>query len=303
MESLSDLRCFCEYIAKKYGSPSEASEEDKAEEFRSVYLNDRPPNLRMLKVVAATCGVHVNGIDGKRLPGNIRGYYDAFEDKRNIYYRRGDTVSGIENTILHEFREMIEPVFAEVCPDYSPLRTSAVHLAANRFAAAVLLPKDGFRDKIYQTGFDIGALSRIYSKSSSQVLLRMGEVLRGRIFFYGAIYELDSEHNTWTLTYWTGSNSEDEEANVYGADRFFPKKGRSVESGSLVDMAIKRKKACLVEYIKLVSEEDEGLVALANPLNGSRVTLVVLLRENSDLLAPQVQRVRPIVIEGFYQHL
>jgi hypothetical protein len=303
LESLSDLRCFCEYIAKKYGSPSEASEEDKAEEFRSVYLNNRPPNLRMLKVVAAACGVNVNGIDGKRLPSNIRGYYDAFEDKRNIYYRKGDTISGIENTILHEFREMIEPVFIEVCPEYNPLRTRAVHLAANRFAAAGLLPKDGFRDKIYQTGFDIGALSRIYSKSCSQVLLRMGEVLRGRIFFYGAMYELDSGSNTWTLTYWTGSNSEDAEANVYGADRFFPKKGRSVESGSLVDMAIKRNKACLVEYIKLVSEEDEGLVALASPLNGSRVALVVLLRANSDLLAPQIRRVRPILIEGFYQHL
>jgi hypothetical protein len=309
LKSFSDLRVFCEYIVNKYGSPSNASEDDKAQEFRNVYLHDLSSDIRTLRAVSSACGIHVNGVDGKKLPQNMRGYHDVFEENRNIYYKKGDTISGIENTILHEFREMIEPVFAEVCLEYIPLRTSAVHLVANKFATAVLLPKDEFQDNIYETGFDVIALSKLYSKSCSQVLLRMGEVLQGRIFFYSALYEFNSEQNAWTLNYWTGSvNNDDPEANIYGVDGLFPKKGGAVAPGSLVDMVIQRKKPFLAERITLLDGiDDEGLVALAGPLNISgvpvKVALVVLLGLNRNLLTPQIERARPAVIEGFHRHL
>ncbi len=236
MKSFSDLRYFCEYIVNKYGLPSSATEDDKAREFRSVYLRDLPLDIRTLRAIAFACGIHVNGVDGKRLPQNVRGYHDVFDEKRNIYYKNGDTRRGIENTILHEFREMIEPVFAEVCPDYSPLRTSAVHLVANKFATAVLLPAEEFREKAYESGFDVIALSRLYSKSCSQVLLRMGEVLQGSVFLYSALYEPGPEAGSWVLNYWTGCvNNDDPEANIYGLDGLFPRKGRNVVPESLVD--------------------------------------------------------------------
>ncbi|MDN4186186.1 MAG: hypothetical protein QY871_03810 [Dehalococcoides mccartyi] len=309
MKSFSDLRHFCQYIVKKYGSPANASEEEKAQEFRNIYLRNLPLDIRTLRAIASACGIHVNSIDGKIFPENIRGYHDVFEDNRNIYYKKGDTISGIENTILHEFREMIEPVFTEVCLDYIPLRTTAVHLAANKFATAVLLPKEEFQDKVYETGFDVIALSKLYFKSCSQVLLRMGEVLQGRLFFYSALYEFNGEQKEWKLNYWTGSaNNEDPEANVYGLDGIFPKKGRSVDPGSLVDMVIQRKRPYLAERITLLNDlEDEGLVSLASPLNISgiitKVILVVLLRLNRNLLEPQIERTRPVVIEGFHRHL
>jgi Zn-dependent peptidase ImmA (M78 family) len=308
LKSFSDLRCFCEYIANKYGSPDNASEDEKAKEFRNVYLRNLPPNLRALRAVASACGIHVNRVDGKKLPGNMRGYHDVFDDNRNIYYKEDDTLSGIENTILHEFREMIEPVFAEVCLDYKPLRTSAVHLVANKFATAVLLPTDEFREKVYENGFDVIELSRLYSKSCSQVLLRMGEVLQGRLFMYAALYEADAE-NQWRVTYWTGScNDADPDANVYGANELFPRKGRAVVPGSLVDMVIQARKPYLAQHITFLNTmDDEGLVALASPLNISgilaKVVLVVLLGMNRDLLAAQIERSRPTIVEGFHQHL
>jgi hypothetical protein len=204
---------------------------------------------------------------------------------------------------------MIEPVFAEICPDYSPLRTNAVHLAANKFATAVLLPEDDFRKKVYDTGLDVIELSRIYAKSCSQVLLRMGEVLQGKLCVYCALYELDSEKNSWILNYWMGSNNNEyPEANVSRVDGLFPRKGRPVEPGSLVDTAIKRKRSCLVERITLLEEyDDEGLVAIASPLNISgnitKVALIVLLSLNKNLLEPQIKRTKPVVIEGFHRHL
>jgi len=308
VKSFSDLRYFCEYVTNKYGSPDNASEDDKAEAFRYVYLRTLPPNLRTLKAIVSACDIHLKSIDGKKLPRTMRGYHDVFDDNRNIYYKEGDTISGIENTILHEFREMIEPVFAEVCLDYDPLRTSAVHLAANRFATAVLLPKEEFRKKVYETGFDVIALSKLYSKSCSQVLLRMGEVLQGKLFMYAALYEPDAD-SQWYVTYWTSSFNEiDPDDNVYGTDGLFPRKGRAVVPGSLVDMVVKAKKSYLAQCITLLdSKDDDGLVALARPLNISgipaKIVLVVLLGLNRNLLAPQIERTRPAVVDGFHRHL
>jgi hypothetical protein len=309
LKSFSDLRYYCEYIVTKYGSPSNASEEEKAQEFRKIYLRDLPLDIRTLRAIASACGIYVNGVDSKKLPQNIRGYHDVFEEKRNIYYKRGDTKSGIENTVLHEFREMIEPVFAELCTDYSPLRTNAVHLAANKFATAVLLPTDEFRDKVYETGFDVIALSKLYSKSCSQVLLRMGEVLQGIVFLYSSLYEQGPEVDTWTLNYWTGSaNNNDPEANIYGADGLFQRKGRTVLPESLVDMVIKTKKPHLVSRITILdSRDDDGLTAIATPLviRGTlvKVALVVLLGNNRNLLVPQIERTSPTIIEEFHRHL
>jgi hypothetical protein len=309
LKNFSDLRYFCEYIVNKYGSPSNASEEEKAQEFRKIYLRDLPLDIRTLRAIASACGIYVNGVDSKKLPQNIRGYHDVFEDKRNIYYKKGDTKSGIENTVLHEFREMIEPVFAELCTEYSPLRTNAVHLAANKFATAVLLPTDEFRNKVYETGFDVIALSKLYSKSCSQVLLRMGEVLQGSVFLYSALYEQGPEVDNWILNYWTGSaNNNDPEANIYGADGLFPRKGRTILPGSLVDMVIKTKKTHLVSRITILdSRDDDGLIAIATPLviRGTlvKVAQVVLLGNNRYLLVPQIERTSPTIIEEFHRHL
>lgn len=311
MESFSDLRLFCRYVIDKYGSPGGATEEQKAEEFRYVYLGNLPADLKALKAAVSACGVSLNGLDGKKMPKNIRGYHEVFNGQRNIYYRNDDTVSGIENTILHELREMIEPEFAELCPGYEPLRTIAVHNAANRFATAVLLPRDDFQKKVYESGFDVIALSRLYAKSCSQVLLRMGEVLQGGVFFYAALYEAGSgSDNDWKVGYWTISyNEEDSDANFHGFPGFFPRKGYPVATGSLVEMAINKKKAHLVRHITILEDMvDEGLTAMARPLMEAktglaRVALVVTLNHDGHLLQPQIEKVKPVVIEHFHRHL
>jgi len=305
VKSFSDLGNFCEYIVKRYGSPGAASEDEKAEEFRKIYLRNLSPNLRTLRAVASVCGVKLNSLDGEKLPQNLRGYHEVFGGNRNIYYKKNDTVSGIENTILHELREMIEPIFAEVCPGYEPLRTIAIHLAANSFATAVLLPKADFEEKVYETGFDAIALSEIYSKSCSQVLLRMGEVLRGKLFFYAALYEKDETTRTdWRVTYWTGSHNEDiPEANVYGADGFFPKKGHEVAAGSPVDKVIQTGKTHLVNHIAFSEDvDDSGLVAIAQPMmlpasKPGKIAIIMMLKSDSRNLEPQIAKLNPVVIE------
>jgi hypothetical protein len=306
MHSFSNLLVFCEHVVRKHGLPTDISEEQLAEDFRTVYLKGLPLNLRTLRAAAASCGIRLRELE--KMPENVRGYHEVYGDNKNIYFRKGDAQSGIQNTILHEIREMMETLFAEVQPDYTPLRTSARHIAANRFAAAVLLPKSDFESKIYNTGFNVIELSRLYSKSCSQVLLRMGEVLEGKLFMYAALYEPDTE-NEWHITYWTGcSNDTDPDANVYGGDSLFPRRGRPVVPGSLVDLAIRGKKPHLAQHITLFEDTyEDGLVAIAMPLIISevpvKVALVVLLEQNRDFLLPQVKRSKPIVVEGFHRHL
>jgi hypothetical protein len=309
LKSFSDLQYFCQFIINKYGSPSNASEDDKAQEFRNVYLHNLPLDLRTIKAIALACGIQVKGVDSTTLPQNIRGYHDVFDDNRNIYYKNGDTISGIENTILHEFREMIEPVFGELCPGYNPLRTNAIHLVANKFATAVLLPKDEFKENIYGTGFDVIELAKVYSKSCAQVVLRMGEVLEGSIFLFSGLYEEGAEVGNWTLRYRTVStNNNDPEANVYGAEGLFPRKGKPVVPGSLVEKVIKENKPYMVRRITLLDgREDDGLTAIARPLfisgEQAKVALVVVLFSNLRLLQPQIDRICPVEIDKFHKHL
>jgi hypothetical protein len=53
--------------------------------------------------------------------------------------------------------------------------------------------------------------------------------------------------------------------------------------------------------------EDEGLVAMANPLmihdQPAKVILIVLLSRNRELLSPQIERLNPVTIERFHRHL
>ncbi len=152
------------------------------------------------------------------------------------------------------------------------------------------------------------ALADHYQKSCSQVLLRIGEVLQGELFYYAGMYEPDLNDN-WRVTYWTAcGNHDDPDANVYGLNGFFPRKGRVVSPGSLVDMAIRTGGPHVAERITLTDDSyDEGLAAIASPqmIQGvaTKVVLTVLLSRNSDLLAPQLERTHPVSVEGFHRHL
>lgn len=318
MENSSDLSLFCLLLVKECGSPDTLSEDEKAEEFRRVYLHNLPLNVTTVMAAARACGINLVTMSASKMPRNMRGYHEMIIDgkvadgRKTIYYREDDSASGIENTILHETREMMERIFPEVCPGYRPLRTLATHLAANRFATAVLLPRKSFENKMYETGLDVVALADFHQKSCSQVLLRMGEVLQGKLFFYGALYELGLDvEPDWTVTYWTRSwNEELLEANVHGVEGLFPRKGHRVIPDSLVSRVILEERPYFVKRITLLDDDDEeeGLSAIAQPYAPwgnitTKVALVVILGRDRQLLQPQFERTGPIVIQHFHQHL
>jgi hypothetical protein len=82
---------------------------------------------------------------------------------------------------------------------------------------------------------------------------------------------------------------------------------RIAASDSLVTISIREKKPCLVQRITLLDTMDEGLIALAKPLIISeiptKVVLTVLLERNKSVIQPQIDRLQPMVIDGFNGHL
>lgn len=311
MPFTNDLQGFCFYLVSKYGDPGALSEERKADEFRKMYVMEEPVKMKDIRAVALCCNINVDALDS--MPSTLRGYHEVYGESRNIYYKQGDAVSGIENTILHEIREMMEPHFAEICSSYESLDDGARHIAANRFASAVLLPHESFSDKMYETGLDVFELAGYYEKSCSQVILRMGEVLNGQYFFYGALYEPNPGHDLWLLNYCTLSPSLFPEPNFSELGKFFPTKGTTVTPGSLVDMAITGRKPYLARILTLLDglpepgKTREGLIALASPqlISGvpTRVALVVVLGRDKALLEPQVRRIKPEIVKGFHSDL
>ena len=311
MDNLTHLRTFCSLVVRKYTSPEWLSTDKLAEEFLSHYidipLKNFPVDMATLSAVARACGATVSP---HRMPGKLRGYHEVIDGNRvNIYYREDDSLSGKENTILHELREIMEPFFAGFCSSYNPLSIRALHREADRFAAAVLLPQGPFRDKVYETGLDIPALGQFYAKSHAQILLRIGEVLHGERFFYGAVYDAEPGFvPIFRVSYWAGSANQDiPEANFYGPRGFLPRKGKSAELDSLVEMAADSLRPCHVNRIFFSEYENNDLTAVAQPVvNGdevSRVCLLVLLHPDRKLLKPLLERVRPITVASFDGHL
>ncbi|HJX69498.1 MAG TPA: hypothetical protein VJ441_00200, partial [Dehalococcoidia bacterium] len=163
-----------------------------------------------------------------------------------------------------------------------------------------------FQNKVYETGFDVVALGELYWKSCAQIVIRIAEVLQGEMFYYGALYEpCRSINPEYRVTYWSASSNED---NLSISAQLFPRKGRSAVSGSLVDEVIQRKAPCLVERI-ITSEIDsvDHLTAIAQPIIYGdtiyKVALVAVLRQDRDAIQPQIERVNPVVIPNFCQHL
>jgi hypothetical protein len=128
------------------------------------------------------------------------------------------------------------------------------------------------------------------------------------LFLYSALYEPCSKGSrVWQVSYWTGCrNDEDTEANVYGTDGLFPRKGRNAVAGSLADMAIKDGLPHLAR-VTIINTDEDGLIALARPLINGRgpvkVALIAVLSNEAELIESQIQRVKPVVAEGIHRHL
>ncbi len=95
---------------------------------------------------------------------------------------------------------------------------------------------------------------------------------------------------------------------MYDRDGFFPRKGRIATDDSLVTLSVGQARPHVAQRIAFVDDTDgEGLVAIARPIIARGIamqaSLLVLREQDSGLLQPQIDRVKPIFMDRFYRHL
>jgi hypothetical protein len=157
---------------------------------------------------------------------------------------------------------------------------------------------------------DMIALSNLFNKSCSQVLLRMKEVLDGKLAFCGTLYEPHPERpEHWVVSYSTSTtNHTRHNIGWLKIDGFYPSKGQTVKPRSIVDRTLSSGKSHSVSYHIMQGLEEKGSwLILAQPLIiddvVSKVAVVMLPVPEQNLLKPQIENVNPIQLEPISRYI
>lgn len=177
---------FCRGLVERYRYPGTISPETLAREFASQFQLFPPVDLDVLIGAAESLGIPASPAN---MPGGLRGFHHGNEENYAILYREGEWVGSIRHTILHEVCEIIEKTLADLQPDYRPPRGPDLEIRADKFAAAVLLPRNGFRLLALTSAFNPLHLQQHYRQAYSSLLLRLTEVFDEEIPLQVIMYE------------------------------------------------------------------------------------------------------------------
>lgn len=177
---------FCRGLVERYRNPGTISPETLARAFASHFQCFPPVDLDVLIGMAESLGIPVSA---ESMPGGLRGFHHGSEGNYAIFYREGEWVGSVRHTILHEVGEIIEKTLAALQPDYRPPTGTDLEIRVNKFAAAVLLPRNGFRQLALTSAFNPLHLQQHYGQACSSILLRLAEVFDEEIPLQVIMYE------------------------------------------------------------------------------------------------------------------
>ncbi len=295
------LTGLCDLLLTTDNPMEELEPESFAVRFSSFFGLSTRPDLTELTEVFQRAGIGT--VSEKKLPSDLRGIHYTLPDGGNaIHYQPGQWEASIEFTILHEGYEICYETLWRRC--YGRKSNARVCNLADRFAAAVLMPRDIFASFAHASGLDVVELHHVFRCSYSAVAIRLAEVVR-EIPLMVVLYQRDELGHPaqWPSTV----DLTDLRANVVRSAGGFgwprttmlnghldeaPAKGRSVPAGSLAELA--------VQSGRVAWSEDNGIVAVAKPVSwhGSlaKVTVVAVNEPDRMTLLPQLHS------NGYHQH-
>ena len=115
-------------------------------------------------------------VSGRELDGLKGVHFGAPRGEYDIYYREDLWDGAKAHTVLHEAYEIIHETLWAFHSDDLPERR--VCREADRFAAAVLMPRDTFTAYALVSGLDVVVLQRVFQCSYASVAMRLAEVMR-----------------------------------------------------------------------------------------------------------------------------
>ena len=228
-------------------------------------------------------------------PGTLRGiHYTLSDESYAIHYQEGQWEGASEYTLLHEAYEIVHETLGK--RGHGQPSKREVCLAADRFAAAVLMPADIFDAYARASGLDVAALHRVFRCSYAAAAIRLGEVMDGQPLFV-ALYERDEAGDPAD---WPEQSALDTlRAKVVTRTAGFvppaspllcgcrggvPHRNSPLTSGSLAERAARSGRP---EYA-----EEDGITVAAKPVlwkgRVAKVAVVAVPYEDLKLLSPQL---------------
>ena len=178
---------FCDELMRDDSLSQRLEPERLAADFPRFFGLWGRPTLDELTEVFERAGI--GKVSPARLPGALRGiHYTLCDESYAIHYQEGQWEGSSEYTLLHEAYEIVHETLGKRGHEQPSKRK--VCLAADRFAAAMLMPADIFDAYARASGLDVVALHGVFRCSYATAAIRLGEVMDCQPLFV-ALYERD----------------------------------------------------------------------------------------------------------------
>ena len=293
MTMVGTLGDFCDGLMRDESPARRLEPERLAADFPRFFgLSGRP---RLDELAEAFERAGIGKVSPATLPRALRGiHYTLADESYAIHYQEDQWEGASEYTLLHEAYEIVHETLWKRGHQQPPERK--VCLAADRFAAAVLMPPDIFDAYARASGLDVVALHGVFRCSYAAAAIRLGEVMDRQPLFV-ALYEREEAGDPadWpegTEPYTLRAKVVKRTAGfappasplLCGCRGGIPHRNSPLRSGSLAEQTVQTGR---VEYA-----EEEGIVVAARPVlwkgQVAKVAVVAVPFLDRVVLAPQV---------------
>ena len=187
MNMVRTLDDFCDELMRDESPARRMEPERLAADFPRFFGLSGRPTLDELAGVFQRTGI--GKVSPANLPGALRGiHYTLSDESYAIHYQEDQWEGSSEYTLLHEAYEIVHETLGKRGHQQPSKRK--VCLAADRFAAAALMPADIFDAYARASGLDVVALHGVFRCSYAAAAIRLGEVMDRQPMFV-ALYERD----------------------------------------------------------------------------------------------------------------
>ncbi|MDO8688571.1 MAG: hypothetical protein Q7R39_00915 [Dehalococcoidia bacterium] len=288
------LESFCSRVLDTEGRPCSDDPRCLARLFRDFFGLEGTPRLSRALDLMSSLGVSLEEVQYLET-----GAVNMYKDGWHVHFAFKDPPGTQKFDLLHEAYEIVDKTFAALIPSYQGIKEPLLSRNADRFAAAVLMPRDFICRKMAESGCDPVLLGEELELSHQALLIAFAECLPDTPFG-AALWDRNPDAADSSLV------PEDFQAALVVRStpaRYARRlclsqrvqaKGSGVATGSLACLAVKSGLAVLCH-----PEDSEGAAAvLVRPIpwrgHGlGRVLLLALPAEEYHLLQPQVESLNP----------
>jgi len=261
--------------------------------FREYTGIQRTPTMAKTVDLVRSLGINIKTVDYLKTGGTNMSPKGSW----HIHYSAKDKPATQKFTIFHELFEVIHRSIGDMEHTFNVLKDPQLSQAADRFAAAVLIPPRFFSYKATETGCDLVKLAEDLELSHQCLLIALGQHF-GEIPFVGALYEHRLDAGDFIATVVVKTPRARRIKNLCGLQPVPLRNGHS-QTGSLVCAAVTGGYPVLWRSTRI----EDSPVILVRPLLSAggqpyRVILLAVPSEQFGMISLQAETIEAIPVNG-----